>query len=109
MNDEDNPDAEPKPEDPNAKMRRLAEILERFEISIAEANDLVVLEDYEIVLICDDSGSMTMASLPPAQRKLGVPTPSRWDELKETVSLIIDLGNCFDDSGLDLYFLNREP
>lgn len=109
MADEDNPDAELKPADPKAKMQKLEEILNRFEISIAEANDLVVLDDYEIVLICDDSGSMTMASLPPNQRKLGVPTPSRWDELKETVSLIVDLGNCFDDSGLDVYFLNREP
>merc|ERR1719464_393687 len=32
---------------------------------------------------------------------------TRWEELKETVSLIIELGCCFDRSGVDLFFLNR--
>lgn len=86
---------------------RLQAILDRFEITIAEANDLVALEDYEIVVIADDSGSMTCPSPPASQRKLGVPSPTRWDELKETVALIVELGACFDSSGLDIHFLNR--
>merc|ERR1719336_3283165 len=45
-------------------MDKLNGILDRFEISIAEANDLVVLQDYEIVIICDDSGSMSGAAQP---------------------------------------------
>jgi hypothetical protein len=104
---EDNPDEEYKKDDSQQKMSRLQAILNRFEISIAEANDLVILEDYEMVLIADDSGSMTCPSPPPGQRKLGVPTPTRWDELKETVALMVDLGTCFDADGIDIHFLNR--
>merc|ERR1719387_2787184 len=69
----------------------------------------MALEDYEMVVIADDSGSMSCPAPPASQRKLGVPTPSRWDELKETVALIVDLGNCFDASGVDIHFLNRLP
>lgn len=92
---------------PVDKMERLRMILDQFEITIAEANDLVVLADYEIVVIADDSGSMSMASLPPAARTLGAAIPTRWDELKETCKLLVELGNCFDESGLDIFFLNR--
>merc|ERR1712224_734765 len=66
-----------------------------------------VLEDFEMVVIADDSGSMTLPAPPPECRKLGVSTPSRWDELKHTVSLMVDLGCCFDKSGIDVHFLNR--
>lgn len=107
LNVEDNPDQEFKNDDMQHRMNRLQAILNRFEISIAEANDLVVLEDYDMVLIADDSGSMACPSAPPSQRQLGVPTPSRWDELKETVALMVDLGNCFDADGIDIHFLNR--
>jgi len=92
---------------PEDRMERLARILDQFEITIAEANDLVVLADYEIVVIADDSGSMSMASQPPTERKLGAYIPTRWDELKQTCELLVELGNCFDESGLDIFFLNR--
>jgi len=95
--------------EPQDQMGRLQAILDQFEITIAEANDLVVLSDYEIVIIADDSGSMSMASVPPSMRQLGAPTPSRWDELRETCGLLAELGNCFDESGLDFFFLNRRP
>jgi len=94
-------------DEPVDKMERLRRILDRFEITIAEANDLVVLADYEIVVIADDSGSMSMASAPPSERKLGAAIPTRWDELRETCSLLVELGCCFDESGLDIFFLNR--
>lgn len=31
------------------------------------------------------------------------------EELQSTVSNIVDIAVCFDESGVDLYFLNREP
>merc|ERR1719440_1075566 len=62
-----------------------------------------------MVIIADDSGSMSMASCPPHMRKLGENIPTRWDELRDICGLLADLGNCFDDSGLDFYFLNRPP
>jgi len=91
----------------DGKLERLQKILDRFEITIAEANDLVALEDFEMVVIADDSGSMTLPAPPPSERKLGMSTSSRWDELKDTVSLMVDLGCCFDKSGIDVHFLNR--
>lgn len=91
----------------DAKLAKLEEVLNRFEISIASAQDLVALEDYEIVCIVDDSGSMSRSAAPPAQRQLGKPSRTRWEELQDTISLIVDLGCCFDDSGIDLFFLNR--
>lgn len=90
-------------------MNKLQNVLERFQISVAEANDLVALQDYEIVAIADDSGSMSCGATPVDQRILGQPSPSRWDELKDTLALIVEMGACFDASGLDIYFLNRKP
>lgn len=89
------------------QIKRLQAVLESFEISIAEANELVILEDYEIVIIADDSGSMQRAAAPAGQRKLGEKSATRWDELKDTVSALVDLAVCFDESGVDVFFLNR--
>ncbi|CAJ1373971.1 unnamed protein product [Effrenium voratum] len=86
---------------------RLQQILDRFEVSIAEANDLTALEDYEIVLILDDSSSMNMSSKPPEHRRLGEASTTRWEELKESAALLVDLACCFDRSGVDIFFLNR--
>lgn len=90
-------------------LQKLQGVLNRFEISIAEASDLVLLQDYDIVIIADDSGSMQNASDPPQQRVLGQPTRTRWQELKETVSEMIDIAVCFDLNGVDVHFLNRPP
>jgi len=95
-------------QDSSAMMRKLKSVLDRFEISIAEANDLVVLQDYDIVVIVDDSGSMLNSSVPPEMRTLGAPVRTRWDELKETVSEIVEIATCFSESGIDIHFLNRQ-
>jgi hypothetical protein len=31
------------------------------------------------------------------------------DELKQTVSIVVDLTSILDPDGVDVYFLNREP
>ncbi len=31
------------------------------------------------------------------------------DELKQTVSIVVDLASALDPDGVDIYFLNREP
>ena len=31
------------------------------------------------------------------------------DELKQTVSIVVDLASTLDPDGVDVYFLNREP
>jgi hypothetical protein len=35
--------------------------------------------------------------------------PTRWDELKQIVSITVDIGSVLDPDGLDVYFLNRPP
>mmetsp|Transcript_61689 Transcript_61689/g.156103 ORF Transcript_61689/g.156103 Transcript_61689/m.156103 type:complete len:288 (-) Transcript_61689:199-1062(-) len=92
---------------PTVMMHKLQAVLDRFEISIAEANDLVVLEDYDIVVIADDSGSMQNAAQPSHMRTSGAPIKTRWDELKETISEIIEIASCFNPAGIDVHFLNR--
>lgn len=90
-------------------LQRLNAVLARFEITIAEANELVILQDYEVVVIADDSGSMRNPAAPAHMRQLGQPCPTRWDELKHTVSEMVELASCFDESGIDIFFLNRPP
>merc|ERR1719203_2175491 len=97
------------PEPAVDKMAKIQAVLSRFEISIAEADDLVALEDYEIVIIADDSGSMGNSAEPPHMRRLGAPKKTRWMELTETCAEIVEIAACFDESGIDLFFLNRGP
>jgi hypothetical protein len=64
------------------------------------------LENYKVVLICDDSTSMTLkASEPPAHDPLRR-VPTRWEELCSRTAVVADLATCLDQSGIDIYFLN---
>jgi len=60
------------------------------------------------VLILDDSGSMNtpLKEQGPNANAFSKST-TRWDELKQTVGIIVDIGAVMDKDGLDLYFLNR--
>ncbi|CAF3321160.1 unnamed protein product [Rotaria socialis] len=89
------------------RMADFQQLVARYEINHTFATKLRVLEGYEIVFICDDSGSMNtpLGDLSGPFDKL----PSRWDELKQTVSIVVDLASVFDPDGVDIYFLNREP
>lgn len=66
------------------------------------------LEGYETVLIIDDSGSMGTIDNTPSSGNPYAKGISRWDELKNTTKMIINIGTCLDPSGVDIYFLNRE-
>mmetsp|Transcript_30019 Transcript_30019/g.45234 ORF Transcript_30019/g.45234 Transcript_30019/m.45234 type:complete len:317 (+) Transcript_30019:51-1001(+) len=101
------PAASAPPPGPDGSMQRLQEILDRFEVTIAQANELVLLEDYDIMIVADDSGSMTGAAAPAHMRTLGTPSKTRWDELKETIASIVDIAVCFQRDGVDINFLNR--
>lgn len=63
---------------------------------------LYVLNDFEIVIVCDDSGSMNTLINQHTQR-------TRWNELCDTVKIILQIGVIFDKNGVDVYFLNRDP
>jgi hypothetical protein len=63
------------------------------------AERLLILQDFEIVIVCDDSGSMK-TPVDGTQR-------TRWDELCSIVKIIIEIGVVLDSNGVDMYFLNR--
>ncbi|CAM4754940.1 unnamed protein product [Rotaria magnacalcarata] len=89
------------------RMRDFQRLVDRYEINHTFATKLRALEGYEIVFICDDSGSMNtpLGDLSGPFDKV----PSRWDELKQTVSIVVDIASVLDPDGVDIYFLNREP
>mgnify|MGYP003675548273 CR=1 FL=1 len=84
------------------KGERLEKLLEKYEIDKLYSEKFPYLEDYDIVFLIDDSGSMN-SPLSESQHA------TRWDELKEVVKIVVEIATIFDDDGVDLYFLNREP
>ncbi|CAF1467564.1 unnamed protein product [Adineta steineri] len=79
----------------------------RYEISNDFAVKLRGLEGYEFVFICDDSGSMNTPLGDAIYSHENQPT--RWDQLKKIVSIVVDLASALDPDGIDIYFLNRQP
>lgn len=81
--------------------QRHAAIAEKYQIRPDMAKRLRALRDYEIIIVCDDSGSMNTP--------LRGSGETRWHRLCEIVKLIVDIGIVFDSNGVDIYFLNQEP
>jgi hypothetical protein len=80
---------------------RLLAVAARYEISNALTQRLRMLEQFEIVVLCDDSGSMNT----PVEGTSG----TRWDELRAIVQIVIEIGVLLDSNGVDVHFLNRAP
>jgi hypothetical protein len=88
------------------RLEKFDKIISKYEIKSEFAIKLRQLEGFEIVIICDDSGSMnTPVTNPSTTNHKNL--PSRWDELKTTVKTIIDIAGTLDRTGVDVYFLNR--
>lgn len=73
-------------------------IANRYEISDYFARKLRQLEGWEIVLICDDSGSMATPLQTRAQSAFAK-APTRWEELKGIVGIIVDIAAVMDKDG----------
>jgi hypothetical protein len=88
------------------RLARFRELAGRYEIRPDFCSKLRQLEGFEIVIVCDDSGSMAnvLDQTPgdPFGKKY-----TRWDELKHYVSIVTDIAGILDQNGLDIYFLNR--
>lgn len=68
-----------------------------------------ILPTTKVVLLCDDSSSMS-SKLPEEGTDPFAPTLStRWLQLKRLAAGIIDLVTVVKHEGIDLYFLNRSP
>jgi len=72
----------------------------KYKIQEELVERLYLLEDYEIIIVCDDSGSMKTIIDETDQI-------TRWDQLCYIVKIILELGIIFDSTGVDIYFLNR--
>ncbi|CAF2138090.1 unnamed protein product [Rotaria magnacalcarata] len=83
----------------NTNKDRIRNISGKYEISDMLAQRLNILQQFEIVILCDDSGSMNT----PVSGTNG----TRWDELQAIVQIVIDIGTVFDSNGVDVHFLNR--
>lgn len=85
----------------------LEEILERYEIGDELRKKLVLLNDFKIVFILDDSSSMkhllTESPLLKVQTRV-----TRWNELQYFANIALQLANFFDPDGCDVYFINKE-
>ena len=81
--------------------RRKKELIEKFasqfEINPQLASRIGILEDYELVILCDDSGSMNTP--------IHGTNTNRWDELRQMVYTIAEIYVAFDSNGIDVYFL----
>ena len=73
-------------------------VARKYEIKKSMAERLLILREFEIVIVCDDSGSM-MTTVDGTQR-------TRWDELCSIVKIVLEIGVIFDTNGVDIYFIN---
>jgi hypothetical protein len=85
-----------------SKSEKINNLIKKYEIAPLFSEKLDILCDYDIALLCDDSGSMNT----PLDDNSGHST--RWEELKSVVKMVINIATIFDDDGIDIYFLNRE-
>jgi hypothetical protein len=79
----------------------LCKVFREYEIEPKMAKYLPQLHNFEIVCVCDDSGSMN-TTVDGTDR-------TRWDELCSIIKIIVRIGVIFDSNGVDIYFLNRSP
>jgi hypothetical protein len=81
---------------------RLMQICRKHDISgLFEEKIKQKLGEFEIIIIIDNSGSMSQ----PAHEGFA---KTRWQELRETCSVVISVASAVDKNGVDLYFLNPQ-
>ena len=100
------------PSTTDTRLERLQALAGQFEIRSDWVLKLRQLESFEVVCLCDDSGSMSTVSLgggggSRVANPYG-PLPTRWTELQGTLSILLQLCTALTPS-IDLYFLNRPP
>lgn len=88
------------------RLEQFRKLAARFEIRDDFAAKLRILEGYQIVMLCDDSGSMNTVDHVSGQNAFA-PGVSRWDELKYMCSIVVDIASVLDRDGIDVFFLNR--
>ena len=91
-------------------MARFNQLVKQNELRPDIAQQLLhVLSNCEIVMLCDDSDSMNKAIAEEGTDPFAPKRSTRWLELKKLAAIIIDFVTAINQSGLDIYFLNRPP
>lgn len=89
-------------------LSRFRQLVKQNELKENVATQLYeVLSTCEIVLLCDDSDSMSKAIAEEGVDPFAPKRSTRWLELKKLASVIIDFVTAINPDGLDIYFLNR--
>jgi len=91
------------------KMSRLKAIAAKYELAGGAVAKLRGLEKYDIIVMADDSSSMMNPAHDIPKNDPFAKAKTRWEELCERITNIIEIATCLDADGIDLYFLNREP
>lgn len=86
---------------PNSQM-----ILQKHQINPQMVQRLQLLNQYKIVYILDDSGSMNTVEKSYGYSSSG---SSRWNELLQFVNTSLEVALVYNPQGCDIYFLNRQP
>jgi hypothetical protein len=89
------------------RLQKLQAICRQHEIRGDYVNKLRQLEEYEIVALFDDSGSMGKQVAKTGFQDPFAPIPTRWSEARLHASITVDLAACLDPDGIDVRFLNR--
>ena len=93
---------------PAPDLTRFNQLVKQNEFNPQVANQLYqVLSTCEVVLLCDDSSSMTKFLLEEGADPFAPKQVTRWLELKTLASIIIEFVTSINPAGLDIYFLNR--
>ena len=89
-------------------INKFSKLVEKYRIDTDVANHLeTVLTNCKVVLLCDDSASMSTYIFKRYNGRTTHDNLTRWIELKELTSKIIELVSALNPFGLDIYFLNR--
>lgn len=89
-------------------LTRFHQLIKQNELNSDVADQLYnVLSTCEIVMLCDDSDTMTKPIAEEGTDPFAPKRSTRWLELKKLASVIIDFVTAINPNGLDIYFLNR--
>ena len=93
------------------RLQRLSSIAAQFEIRPDWIMRLRELESFDICVVADDSGSMATPVKSSTNKNTNPygAMQTRWTELRQTLSIVVELGSALNDNGVDVFFLNRPP
>lgn len=88
---------------------KLQVLADAYHIRPAYASRLTAVRNFDVVILCDDSGSMkSFVNRPFAAQNPNGRRNTRWDELRNYVSVVIEMATAVG-ANCDVHFLNRPP